>query len=288
MCDIDSRGHKRTRSPEPWLDSAIWINAPSFGQPQLSGHLAVDPAERTKRRRVSVLGSSNGSTSPGARRTIHAHADLTSLPVEILQEICLNVDPISLGRLMTLSRFFGSLLDPEGTMPTTVRSDQPQRLPVRKPNIIWTLSRRKYCHGMPRPMDGLNELESWKLALGRTCQFCGKPSKRASAQATSDLWHNGPGRDGVRTIWPFRMRSCAQCLESRTIKVSIPCFTGLVSAECVFVGCGRSHIPIFSTAIRTTIRFLYPRNGLCLRYESTEKDTTSDFRIGEVFFQASI
>ncbi|OAL28211.1 hypothetical protein AYO20_09539 [Fonsecaea nubica] len=64
----------------------------------------------------------------------------------------------------------------------------------------------------------MTELEVWRLVRGRTCQFCGKKTTHNQPLSVSELWDSGPGLDGVRPIWPFRVRTCGRCLQPRLIK----------------------------------------------------------------------
>ncbi|EXJ74281.1 uncharacterized protein A1O5_02577 [Cladophialophora psammophila CBS 110553] len=67
-------------------------------------------------------------------------------------------------------------------------------------------------------MDKMTELETWRLIRGHACQFCGKKAARQQHSSTSEPWDAGPGPDGVRPIWPFRVRTCGRCLQLRLIK----------------------------------------------------------------------
>lgn len=141
---------------------------------------------------------------------------LTHLPHEILQHIFSFVDPISLGRLMCVNRSFHILLDPAKSLPQP--SSQVKQLSMHHQDYIWTISRRSFLPGFPKPLDGMTELDMWRLIRGRSCQFCGKKSMMKSSVSDTSPWNGGPGPNGVRTIWPFRVRSCGTCLETKLVK----------------------------------------------------------------------
>lgn len=140
------------------------------------------------------------------------------LPPEILQHSFSFVDPVSLGRLLSVSRLFNSLLDSVKSLPSASSSNG--ALQLRPQNDIWATSRRRCFTGYPRPMEDMSELEMWRLIRGVKCQFCGKTSRDNIPLPATSPWNAGPGPEGVRPIWPFRCRSCGPCLEARIIKVS--------------------------------------------------------------------
>lgn len=140
------------------------------------------------------------------------------LPAEILQHVFSFVDPFSLGQLMVVCRAFNDLLNPLKTLPAG--SPDIKHLRLQSQNDVWVTSRRRFSPKFPRPMDGMTELQLWKLVHGVSCQFCGKkPLKKLPALASSP-WSSGPGPEGVRAIWPFQVRSCGTCIEARLVKVS--------------------------------------------------------------------
>lgn len=186
------------------------------GRPQPSAH--PDGSE-PKRPRLATV-------TPGHIRVDHLKAvsqhlstRLGDLPPEILQHIFCFVDPISLGRLIRVNHSFRALIDPAVTLPQV--SGQVGHLTLRNQDLVWAISRKMFFQGCPRPMDGMSELEMWRLALGQRCQYCGlEPRQGGLSLPTLSPWNAGPGTENVRTIWPFRVRSCAKCLEPRLIKVS--------------------------------------------------------------------
>ncbi|PGH13150.1 hypothetical protein AJ79_03857 [Helicocarpus griseus UAMH5409] len=139
----------------------------------------------------------------------------SKLPGEIWQHIFTFLPPTSLGRIICVNKAFRSLLTPsEAELPS-----YPETRGVLKymnPSSIWSVSRRAFYPGMPRPLSFLNEIEMWRLVYGSTCQFCGKSS--SSCLGNHTIWEAGPGLDGVRIIWPFGIRSCGECILAKTEK----------------------------------------------------------------------
>jgi F-box domain len=145
----------------------------------------------------------------------------TTLPPEILQHIFSFVEPTSIGRLLCVSRLFNTLLDPAKPLPAA--SPGVKTLVLQPQNDLWFHSKRQFppTSGLPRPMEDMSELETWRLIRGTACYFCGKkPKNRIPLLATSP-WNAGPGPEGVRAIWPFKTRSCGPCLEARIVKVPL-------------------------------------------------------------------
>jgi hypothetical protein len=149
----------------------------------------------------------------------HQRTTLGDLPPEILQRIFTFLPPMSLGRLICVNRYFRSLVDP--AIPLPPASGQVRYLNPRSQELVWATSRKRFLHGFPKPMLGMGELQMWRLVQGRSCQFCGRLSRTTQETASTSPWEAGPGPLNVRTIWPFRIRSCGRCLEDRIVKVGI-------------------------------------------------------------------
>lgn len=173
-----------------------------------------------KRPRLSDMDTDNGISEAPRKIVLRRRLTLVDLPPEIQQHIFTFVDPVSLGRLIRVNRRFRALLDPAVSLPPA--SDHKMQLAMQTQDLIWAISRRTFLQGFPKPMDKMTELEMWRLVRGRSCQFCGESSQKAEPFPASDPWSAGPGPEGVRTIWPFRIRSCASCLQPRLVKVNHP------------------------------------------------------------------
>lgn len=160
-----------------------------------------EPSNSTERRTVSGI---DAKEIPRAPR----------LPLDIWQHICSFLEPVSLGRLICVDRALNALLDPQKPIPLHLQEKSLTQ------NDIWSASRKRLLPGFPRPLSWISELATWRLLLGTSCQSCGRKSSRSS-MTTQSLWTSGPGQEGVRIIWPFAVRSCGKCLNTRMTKVRI-------------------------------------------------------------------
>lgn len=142
---------------------------------------------------------------------------LVGLPPEILQHILCFMDPFSLARVMRTNRKFQRLLDPKQSS-AFVKS-----IGVLHPllqDTIWTLSRSVFLPHLQKPLATTNELESLRLIFGRRCDYCGRVPSSSMSGTPVTPWNSGPGLHGVRTIWPFKVKSCTKCLRLSLLEVS--------------------------------------------------------------------
>ena len=147
-------------------------------------------------------------------------SDRSRLPGEMWQSIFTYVPPSSLGRLMRVNKTFYALLTPNSPLPAPqVASGGHLRL-IQQENL-WSLSRRTFFPGMPRPLFSQSELGAWRLIRGRSCEFCAKRNTGTVSPTLTSPWAAGPGNDHVRVIWPFAVRSCGSCLRARLQKVCL-------------------------------------------------------------------
>ena len=156
------------------------------------------------------------SPSAGTVRTMPV--DRSHLPGEMWQYIFTYLPPYSLGRLMCVNKTFQTLLAPDGLLPAPQLAAHRPLSPVDQEHL-WSLSRRAFFPGMPRPLFSRSELETWKLIRGNGCQFCGKQNTSSVPSFSTSPWAAGPGNDHVRVIWAFAVRSCGSCLRTRLHKV---------------------------------------------------------------------
>lgn len=213
----DNVGRKRKRSPASKEESeedsytgrsATEARDDSATPETISGS---DPETSCKRPRIDdVSDSTRPEDIPGLPQKEEPKA--RTLPLEVWQQICSLLEPVSLGRLICVNRTLNALLDPEKPVPEHMAKQSITQ------NDIWVASRKRLPPGFPRPLSGRSELEMWRLLLGTRCQFCGKESSKM-LPATPSPWTSGPGLENVRVIWPFAVRSCGHCLTSRMIKV---------------------------------------------------------------------
>ncbi|OJD19774.1 hypothetical protein AJ78_00273 [Emergomyces pasteurianus Ep9510] len=164
---------------------------------------------------------SNELSGPYAppKEKMHARGTMSfgsMLPGEIWQHIFTFLPPTSLGRILCVNKTYKSLLTPSDAE-VSVFPQTSGLLKYLNPNSVWSVSRRAFHPGMPRPLLFLTELEMCKLIYGINCQFCGKPSS-CSPSADGTVWEAGPGPDGVRIIWPFGIRACGECTQVKSEK----------------------------------------------------------------------
>jgi len=184
--------------------------------------------EDCRKRRLSVSSQKSSSSSRGNKRakltspsdSSRSHPAMhTTLPIEIWHLILTYCTPRVLGVFLRVNKDFNSWL-------TTSNSSSDLGLPdsstkVSSAEEIWRASRHRSLRGAPAPLLGLTELHMWQLAYGRSCEDCGRMDSRSHSQQSRDVWHQGPGEDGVSPIWQFHKRSCGSCLRRATIKVSL-------------------------------------------------------------------
>ena len=213
----ESALRKRKRSEERHHDQTL---VQAVDQEEvLPQHYAVEehniqePTVTTKKQRLGTPAATRSDAIQDGSWLEHA----TILPPEILQHVFSFVDPYSLARLMAVCQAFSVLIDPSRTLPASRTAFQ--RVGLRDQNDLWALSRRAFAQYAPRPMNSMNELRSWQLVRGHNCQFCGKKPVPKIESLPTAPWNLGPGSDGVRSIWPFQVRSCGSCLEARLVKV---------------------------------------------------------------------
>ena len=143
------------------------------------------------------------------------------LPASVWQYIFTFVPPVFLGRLLRVNRAFNRYLTgflSENELEQNFHGGiQPMH-----PEAIWKASRRYFCPGVPRPLQGMSELSMWKLLRGSGCQFCSKSELEGPniTDATPLKSDSRPGR--VRFFWSFGIRSCVSCMKtnSRAVRSS--------------------------------------------------------------------
>ena len=162
--------------------------------------------------RVADSGGDSDSRQGSASRALE-------LPAIIWQHIFCFLPPILLGRLLRVNRAFNSLLDPAKANESAVQLLLHSIVQPLNAQAIWIASRRRFCPGNPKPLQGFQELDMWRLLRGRNCQTCKETKARYFTASTDNPWDSGPGDDGVRVIWQFGIRSCGTCLRNRSEKV---------------------------------------------------------------------
>lgn len=181
---------------------------------------AADQSDK-KRTRVAFDARNGGVCGLAA-----SHDRSKQLPAEIWQHIFIFLPPRSLGNLLRVNRLFHNYLDPSPVVKVPYPTSTEAPLPSRKklsaclPDIIWQTSRRLFWPRMPSPLKGRSELDMWRLACSRSCQFCRlKEFTDNKASLPIDQWHRGPGANGVGPVFPFFVVSCGWCLVDKGLKV---------------------------------------------------------------------
>lgn len=164
-----------------------------------------------KKRKVASLSPSPSLSSPVSCR----FKPCAGLPPAVWQHVFLSCSLHDLGRLLTVNRSFHSYLtDVSLVSPSDPASGS---LRLLKSESIWAAARNALPVKPPRPLPGFSELQMWQLAWSKKCRFCRKESV---FQPGEKIWQKGPGANGVRTIWPFGIRSCGSCLMEQCQTVS--------------------------------------------------------------------
>ncbi|KAF2270419.1 hypothetical protein CC78DRAFT_573700 [Lojkania enalia] len=133
------------------------------------------------------------------------------LPPAIWQHIFLSCPLTTLGRLLQVNRSFHSYLAHVRTVPST--KPESGFLRLLKSESIWAAARNAVPKKPPKPLPGFSELQMWQLVWSKKCQFC---EKQSSFIPGEKVWQQGPGASGVRTVWPFAVRTCGPCLIQRS------------------------------------------------------------------------
>ncbi|KAK2728425.1 F-box domain containing protein [Colletotrichum kahawae] len=140
------------------------------------------------------------------------------LPSAVWQHVFTLLHPKDLGNLLQTSRLFNMCLDPGSSI-----SEQQIHETVTgcckpiKPDTIWQSSRRLFCPRMPAPLQDKTELDMWRLCCSVVCERCatGKENRK---QDKITSCRQGPGVDGLATVFAFGTVCCGQCLLKDSVK----------------------------------------------------------------------
>ncbi|KAI4658483.1 uncharacterized protein J4E79_006889 [Alternaria viburni] len=141
------------------------------------------------------------------KRKLSSAKPLVKLPPELWQHVFSFCSLADLGRLIQVNRSFLSYLTDVRSLSTS--KSHPGRLHLLKSESLWASARNAMCTKPPKPLPGFSELRMWQLAWSRRCQFCNKLDSLTPGER---IWQKGPGKEGVRVIWPFAIRACGPCL----------------------------------------------------------------------------
>lgn len=169
---------------------------------------SLHAAERFKKRKLYMTRSSDHAVAPST----------ANLPVEVWQRIFSQyLSPIMLSRCLRVCKNFQHYLTAIPAQPPVAKKNQGKLQPMDSESI-WTQSRKNFFTTLPRPLNGMSELQMIQLIGGLRCQFCNRQPVQTPA---TSVFTAGPGPNGMRVIWPFRIRSCGQCLEHQIMKVGL-------------------------------------------------------------------
>lgn len=138
------------------------------------------------------------------------------LPPAIWQHVFLCCSLSDLGRLIQVNRSFHSYLTDVHCVSSS--DPTPGSLRLLKSDSIWASARNALPIKPPKPFPTFSELQMWQLVWSKKCQFC---HKLADGTPGDKIWQKGPRTDGVRTIWPFAIRTCGACLMEKCQTVSL-------------------------------------------------------------------
>lgn len=192
--------------------------------------VSLPQQKKPKLRSPSPSASSSRSLRPCA-----------GLPPAVWQHVFLSCPLADLGRLIQVNRAFLSYL----TDVSNVSSFPPDsgRLRLLKSESLWASARNALPIKPPKPLPGLSELQMWQLVWSKRCQFCGKANAFTPGER---IWQKGPGDTGVRTIWPFAIKSCGPCLVQHSQTVSYISSSHAITANSA--GCKPPLLHSFGTA----------------------------------------
>ncbi|KAL6823704.1 hypothetical protein V8C40DRAFT_246121 [Trichoderma camerunense] len=182
-----------------------------------------------KRRRLESSSEGEGKTSKKTRITSASQNSVVfgpaepqdrswQLPAELWHHIFSLLSPVTLGRCLRVNRLFHRYLDPVSPFISSVIHVPTTRiLPTLPPDAIWRASRCLHWPAMPAPLKGKFELDMWRFACTRFCQFCGQLDKAYNTTEDSSKPRR-PGNTTVSPIFPFFINSCGNCLVGKSIK----------------------------------------------------------------------
>lgn len=173
----------------------------------------ISASEPSKRAKLNIDHQTHSDNNTPGR-------DKSLLPREIWHHVFTFCPPKTLGNLLRVNKLFHVYLDPSSSIQSAPTPLSPGKgaVSVLKPNSIWQASRRLFWPHIPAPLRSMTELESWRLACSTICQVCNKQDA-CDPQPPSDIWHPGPGMEGVSVIWPFAIRVCGLCFLRKSVKV---------------------------------------------------------------------
>ncbi|KAL6720713.1 hypothetical protein ACLMJK_002638 [Lecanora helva] len=175
-------------STPPIRDTSGSIRGPSLGE---DDDIVDGPSKPKRSKPIGEL-----VLSPGG---LESTPKPSTLPAALWQHVFCFVPPVFLGRLLRVNRTFNSYL----TSAKALNSSEPPASGVLQPQdgeAVWVASRRRFAPGLPRPIHGMGELDTWRLLIGRNCQVCGVVNDTGDAALSENPWEAGPGKSGNHYI----------------------------------------------------------------------------------------
>ncbi|KAL7628172.1 hypothetical protein AAE478_002370 [Parahypoxylon ruwenzoriense] len=200
-----------TAIQRPSLDPIVAMqqvhNIPKKRKPLESIDIEPDPAISVKRAKLDKNGR---DALPSAAGRL---SDKSLLPAEIWHRIFTFIPPRTLGNLLCTNKLFNVYLDSSSLYQCKPPAALSQTsTPPLKPDTIWQLSRRRFWQRMPSPLQQKTELDMWRLACGKRCQFCGRPDSESPQSPEDQRYYK------TQCIWAFALRCCEPCLKKKTVK----------------------------------------------------------------------
>lgn len=164
----------------------------------------VANGEVAKKRRIT----------PPSLSAVDGAPDVAGWPAELWQHAFNNLSPAMLCRCMRVCKAFRTYL----TKAPRAETKKTTKRPLDSESV-WIQARKHTYPAMPKPLAGFTEIQMYQLMVGTTCETCKRNFPTRAVRPTS-VYDAGPGDNGVRVIWPFRLRLCGDCFVHHARKVS--------------------------------------------------------------------
>lgn len=178
----------------------------------------ADETGSTGTKRVRLQNAGGETSSAAYYQRLSRYVCILGLPAEVWQRVFTFCHPRTLASCMLISKPFRFCLTEVRDEASAAARVPSKGLKMMPSDEVWRASRYLYHSSMPRKNLCQTELATWRLLRGNKCQFCGY----TTLGKTPDRRGNeaGPGKDQVGIVWPFAVRCCGQCINSKTQPVS--------------------------------------------------------------------
>lgn len=160
--------------------------------------------------------------TPPALPAVDGAPDAAGWPAEVWLHMFNNLSPAMLCRCMRVCKAFRSYLTNAVSVPVKKNAKRPL-----DSESVWTQARKHTYPSMPKPLIGFTEAQMYRLMSGSTCETCNRDFPPRASRVVS-VYNAGPGDNGVRVIWPFRLRMCGDCFMRKVRTVSPESFLPLL------------------------------------------------------------